>query len=329
MIRRIDISHKTIFFIASFVGLLWLLYQIKDVIILVFIAVIFMSGLSPAVEKMTKWRVPKALAIAILYVIILGLLTVLISLIITPLVTQTSNLIVNLPATIERLAPANSIDNTVIQDQVGNISRNALTFTLAAFSNFLGFISIAVLTFYLLLDKERLYKSIIKLFPGRREKVATLLAQMEEKLGFWLRGQIILSLIIGALSYLLLLTLNVPYALPLAILAGVMEVVPVIGPIISAVPAILIAFVASPALAALVAVGFFVIQQAENHFIVPQVMRKAVGLNPLIVIIAIAVGGKLLGVAGALLAVPVAVVVQVVSYEIMNLELDIYNEKEE
>jgi predicted PurR-regulated permease PerM len=135
-----------------------------------------------------------------------------------------------------------------------------------------------------------------------------------------MRGQLALSFIIGGAAYLGLSILSVPYALPLAILAGIMEVVPVIGPIVSAIPAILIAYLISPFLALMVALIYFVIQQLENHLIVPQVMNKAVGLNPLVVILAIAIGGRLLGISGALLAVPITVVIQIITEDILNNE---------
>ena len=109
-----------------------------------------------------------------------------------------------------------------------------------------------------------------------------------------------------------------PFALPLAILSGLLEVVPVIGPIISSLPGILLALTISPVLALAVAAMFLVIQQAESHIIVPQVMKRAVGLNPLVVILAIAVGTRLLGIVGALLAVPIAVVLQIVVTEIIE-----------
>jgi len=131
-----------------------------------------------------------------------------------------------------------------------------------------------------------------------------------------------LSVIIAAVVYVVLLVLGIPYALPLAILAGLLEVVPVIGPIISAIPAVIVAYFVSPFLAGVVVAAFFIIQQLENHFIVPQVMKKAVGLNPLIVILAVAVGGKLLGIAGALLAVPIVVVLQTVISESLKEEGD-------
>ena len=127
-----------------------------------------------------------------------------------------------------------------------------------------------------------------------------------------------MSVIIGLLSYIGLTVLGIPYALPLSLIAGVLEVIPVIGPIISAIPAILIAVVFSPFLGLGVAALYFVIQQLENHLIVPQVMKRAVGLNPLVVILAIAIGSKLLGLAGALLAVTLAVVGQIIVTEIIE-----------
>lgn len=144
-----------------------------------------------------------------------------------------------------------------------------------------------------------------------------MMIKIEEKLGAWLRGQLFLSIIIGLVSYIGLLIFNIPYALPLALLAGVMEIIPVIGPIISAIPAVLIALTISPILALGVAAMYFVIQQLENHLIVPQVMKRAVGLNPLVVILAIAIGSRILGFAGALLAVPLAVVIQIIAAEII------------
>ncbi|OGE30845.1 hypothetical protein A2631_04120 [Candidatus Daviesbacteria bacterium RIFCSPHIGHO2_01_FULL_44_29] len=323
----IDISHKTIFFIATFLGILWLLFQIKEVILILFVAIIFMSALNPIVESLTKRSVPKGMAIALAYVVLIGIIVGLLTLIITPLTAETSNLLFSLPQTIQKLAPTLGVDKAVIQQELSNASQHVLSLTLAVFSNFLTLISIAVLTFYLIIDRDRLYKLIISLSPNQKERTEKLVLKIENKLGAWLRGQVILSLVIGTMSYTLLFLLHIQYALPLSILAGLMEVVPVIGPIVSAIPAILIAYVESPALALFVGLGFFAIQQLENHFIVPQVMKRAVGLNPLIVILAIAIGGKLLGIAGGLLAVPITVVIQIILEDFLNIDLDTYSDK--
>ena len=135
-----------------------------------------------------------------------------------------------------------------------------------------------------------------------------------------MRGQLILSLLIGTTTFIGLTLLGVEYALPLAIIAGLLEVVPVIGPIISGIPAVLVALTVSPLLAVLVGGLYLAIQQVESHVIVPQVMKRAVGLNPLLVILAVSVGTRLLGISGALLAVPIAVVIQVVAKEILQTE---------
>lgn len=319
--HKIDISHKTIFFITAFLALLWGLFLIRDVIILLFVAVIFMSALSPIVNRMERLKIPKALAIAIIYVVIISAATLIISFVVTPFAEETTKLITNLPQYLITLIPESGfIDRSVIQQEFGNFSKNALEVSLTIFNNFLAFISIAVLTFYLLLERENLDKLIAQFFIGKEERIKRTTKRIEEKLGSWMRGQIALTLIIGTASYIGLSILQIPYALPLAILAGIMEIIPVIGPIISAIPAVLLAFLISPFTAGLVALLYFVIQQLENHLIVPQVMKKAVGLNPLIVILAVAIGGRLLGISGALLAVPITVVMQIITEDLISTE---------
>ncbi len=321
MNRSIDISYKTIIFTTAFFAFLWALFLIRDVIMLLFVAIIFMSALSPIVEKLEKWRIPKSLAIAAVYIVFLALVTLLISFVIAPVAIQTGNLITNLPHYSSQLLPENGfVDRQTIQQQLGSISKNALEVSLTVFNNILAFISLAVLTFYLLLERQRLDDLIVQFSFGKQIKAMRIINKAEEKLGGWLRGQIALSFIIGLAAYILLSILNIPYALPLAVLAGMMEVVPVIGPIVSAIPAILIAYINAPFSAIWVALGYFIIQQLENHLVVPQVMKYSVGLNPLVVIIAVAVGGRLLGISGALLAVPITVVVQIIVEEVLREE---------
>lgn len=321
MNHKIDISHKTIFFLTAFLALLWALFLIKEVIILIFIAVIFMSALAPIVSRLERFKIPKSLAIALIYVLIILCVALLVSFVVTPFAEETTNLITNSPQYLMTLIPESGfIDRSVIQQEFGNFSKNALEVSLTIFSNFLAFISVAVLTFYLLLERENLDKLIAQFFLRKEERIKKTTRRIEEKLGAWVRGQIALTLIIGTASYIGLSLLGIPYALPLAIFAGILEIVPVIGPIISAIPAVMIAFLVSPVAAGLVAVMYFVIQQLENHLIVPQVMKKAVGLNPLIVIIAVAIGGKLLGIPGALLAVPITVVAQIITEDIITTD---------
>lgn len=318
MPTKIDISHRTVVFISLFILALWVLFLIKDLLIILFVGVILMSALSPLVTFMARFKIPKSLGIAVTYIIVISIIVGLLALVLPPLLEESSRLISVLPPLLDKIFETASIDKSVFQTQLSSFSRNIFSLTLAIFDNLLTIIFLLVLTFYLLLEKENLEERLVALFIGREIRVKKLTTQIEEKLGSWFRGQLFLSIVIGVLSFIGLTILGIPYALPLAVIAGVMEIVPVIGPIISAIPPILLALTISPFLSLGVAAMYFVIQQLENHLLVPQVMKRAVGLNPLVVILAIAIGSKLLGFAGALLAVPLAVVVQIIITEIIE-----------
>ncbi len=319
MTRRIDISSKTVIFIAVFVLLLWVLFQIIDIILLFFVAFILMSALAPLVQRLRKLGVPKILAVLLVFFLMLGAIVGLITAGLTPLLSQTSNLVQRLGDTLSSLLQINIIDHTVIQQEMSRWSTQLVTVSVDIFKNLISWVSVLVVTVYMLLDKEKLEEYATSFFGEKQEHIKRLLEKIEDKLGAWLRGQAVLSATVGFLVYVGLVVLGVEFALPLAIIAGLLEVVPVIGPIISAIPAILIGLTVSPLFAALVGGLYLAIQQLESHLIVPQLMRRAVGLNPLLVILAVSVGGRLLGFAGALLAVPITVVILLVVEEWLNI----------
>lgn len=318
MPQKIDISHKTVIFIAIFILALWAIYLIRDLLVILFISIIFMSALNPLVSFFVKAKLPKVLSIGITYLIIIASGTVAFAAILQPLIEESRRLILTLPQLSGQFFNITNINESVFQSELTNLSKNAFTITLAIFDNLLAIVFLLVITFYMLLERDNLKARLASLFVGKEDRVKRLIVRIEEKLGSWLRGQLVLSIIIGLLSYIGLTVLSIPYALPLAVLAGVLEVIPVIGPIVSAIPAILIAVTISPFLGLGVGAMYVVIQQLENHLIVPQVMKRAVGLNPLVVILAIAIGSRLLGFAGALLAVPFTVVLQIIVAEIME-----------
>lgn len=326
MTHKIDISHKTIIFITLFLISLWVVYLILDVILLLFLSFILVSALTPAVDKLTKWKIPKPLAILAIFILIIGALSGLIAVGLTPLINQTSNLAQRLADTVTSLLQANFVDESIIRQEFADISRRVVNFILGLFENLIAFATVLVLTFYLLLERERLEDFAVSFAPSRQEQIKNLIGKIEEKLGAWLRGQIILSVFVGVLYYIGLTALGIDYALPLAILGALLEIIPIIGPIIAAVPAVLLGLTISPLLAALVAGFYLAIQQVESHVVVPQVMKRAVGLNPILVILAVTVGARLLGIGGALLAVPIAVVIQVFLQENLGVEKEIEKE---
>lgn len=318
MPHKIDISHRTVVFTALFIMSLWIVYLIRDLLIILFVAVIFVSALSPMVKFLIKLKFPKVLSIAIAYIFIIAILAGLIISILPPLIEQSSRLIITAPSLLAQFLNITNIDKSIVSSELTALSKNLFSITLSVFDNLLAIIFLLALTFYMLLEQDNLESRIASLFKNKEERIRKSIIKIEEKLGAWLQGQLILSLLIGIVSYIGLTILNIPYALPLALIAGVMEVIPVIGPIISALPAIFVAFTISPILSIGVAAMYLVIQQTENHLIVPQVMRRAVGLNPLLVILAIAIGSRLLGISGALLAVPMAVVLQIIVAEVIE-----------
>jgi predicted PurR-regulated permease PerM len=173
-----------------------------------------------------------------------------------------------------------------------------------------------VLTFYLVVEQNAV-KKIIKSFTPeeRQELILQIYRRIQQRLGWWLRGQVILAFIIGFLAYIGLLILRVDYPAILALVAGVTEIIPYLGPIVGAIPAVFIAFFQSPVKALLVIILYYIIQWTENNVIVPKVMQKATGLNPIVVIVAIMIGAKVAGIFGVLLAVPVATALNIVVEE--------------
>lgn len=320
MTRRIDISWKTVIFITVFLIGLWIFAQILDIVLLFFVAFIFMSALAPTVDRLVSFKIPRVLAVLLVVLIVIGLLVGIIAVGLTPLITQTSSLFRRLAETVGTLLQTGHVDISVIQQELSNLSGQAVDITVGIFKNIISLVSVIVVTVYMLLDREKIEDYGTSFFGHHQERAKQVLRVIEDKLGAWLRGQVLLSVIISSAVYVGLTILGVEYALPLAIIAGLLEVVPVLGPIISAIPAVLIALTVSPLFAGLVALLYFAVQQLEGHVIVPQVMKRAVGLNPLLVILAISVGGRLLGIGGALLAVPIAAVIQLILQEGLKVE---------
>jgi predicted PurR-regulated permease PerM len=313
MNNRVEISPRTIIFTVLFMLGLWLVWFIKDVIFLLFISFILMSALRPIVDKMAQWRIPRVLGILLVYAVVIGVFGVGIAGLIPSLIVQSNRLIVELPGVINSMVPYWNIDVASITRQIAPISENVLRVTLGIFSNFIATITVMVFTFYFLLER-RYTESFLKDMVGAAAagRIMEAIRAIEKRLGAWVGGQLFLMIVIGVLVYIGLSFLRVEFAIPLAILAGLLEIVPMIGPIVSAVPAILVAFASSPLLALSVVALYIIVQQLENNFIVPMVMRRSVGLSPIVTILALMIGGRLAGITGAVLAIPAVLVIQTV-----------------
>lgn len=270
-----------------------------------------MAALSPFSDFLIKKRVPRILSVLIPYVATIAILVLLIFPLVPFFASQIQLLFSNFPKYINQVAKIFNLHvdtsniNSLFESDINAFGKNALTVTGKIFTGAFAFLTVLVISFYLMLERHMLKDQLIVLFPKKyQQKVKDAIAQIESKLGLWLRGQLILSFTIGFATWLGLTLLGLPFALPLALLAGILEIVPTIGPIIASVPAIIVALTISPGIAISVAVFYILLQMLENNILVPKIMQKAVGLNPIVIIIGVLIGSKFLGILGALLAVP-------------------------
>lgn len=323
MPKKIEISHRTIIFTVFFLILLGILWQIRQIIIALFVALVLMAAINPTIDKMEKIKIPRILGIIFVYILILLVIGLVIAGVIPPLVDQTTTLINKAPGFLEGLGIP-SIDQRIIESQIqqlGSLPANLVKISVVFFTNLVGVFAILIITFYLLLERKNLNRYLHILFGGDGERKAEkFIDEIEKKLGGWVRAELALMAIVAVMAYIGLRLLGLDFALPLALLAGVMEVIPNIGPVVSSIPAILAGLVVSPLMALAVGALYFLIQQIENTLIVPQVMSKECGVNPLVTIVSLTIGFKLGGILGAILAIPVILLFQVIASEFFSLE---------
>ena len=314
MIRKVEISHKTIIFTVVFLGSIWFLYFIRDIVLQFFIALLLVSILTPFVTKLSKFKIPRIISILFSYILIFSFLGFTVGSILPPLIEQTTNLANNLPSYLQNLGLQKYANEEVLKQtvsQLGSIPGQIIKAGFSLFGNILSIITVAIFAFYLLIVRDRFETSIEFLFGKDKTKgITNLVNILETKLGGWARGQFILMLLIGILSYLGFIILGIPYALPLAMLAGIFEIVPYIGPILASIPAIILGFSISPFLG-FATIGLSVlIQQLENYVFVPKIMEKSTGVSPIVTLISLAVGFRLAGIVGMIISIPLVIIIQ-------------------
>lgn len=321
--RTIDISTGIIFRTILILFGIWIVYIVRDVIAILFVSLIITAAIEPAVKKLIAIKIPRSFSVLIIFLVMFFIVGVLVSFLIPPIVSQFNNFIADFPERLDKFTKSfTGIENYFLShgivfssqeffqslsDNLSQSSGRIFSTTVSIFHGFISLIAILSLTFYLSVKEEGMKNFIFSVVPEAHAAYAASLAErIRERIGMWLQGQIVLMLIIFVLDYVALYLLGVPYALILAVLAGVLEIIPYLGPLISAIPGVILGFLISPLTGLLVLAAYIIIQQFENHIIVPQVMKKAIGLNPVTVILALLVGAKLGGVFGAILAIPMA-----------------------
>lgn len=312
----------------------YILYEIREILAVLFVSLILSSAFDPWVDWLQKKKIPRGISMAFFYVLLVALILAILFSIIPPIAKQAVDLSTRYPFIADkvRLGMVNLKDFTSFEGVWNKISLSknnypefASAFE-AVFSQISGvfgaiftFFLVLVITFYMVVEESALKKVVWSIVPSQHQvNSMRLVNQIQLKIGLWIRGQIILSFTIFIFIYIGLLFLRVDYALVLAMIAGITEFVPYLGPILAATPAIFLAFTQKPILALFVGVFYYIVQLVENNIIVPKIMQKVVGLNPIVSITVLLIGFRLAGVIGAILSVPVATAVKVVLADVFE-----------
>ncbi len=331
----VTISTGTMLRLLFILLALWFVYLVRDVVALLLVSFLLASAFDGWVDWFERRRIPRMLGILIIYVGILGLFTAAISFLVPPLAREIRGVAIDFPMYWEKLTIGLGQLRTFSSDAgfltsfqklvdsleaaLAETGQGVFSTLFSVFGGLISFIVVLVLTFYMTVSESAMKASLRALLPDRYQPYCThVIARIQEKIGSWIQGQLVLSLVIFAFAYLGLTLIGVKYALVLAFFAGLLEFIPYVGPIISAIPAIFFGFTQSPFIALLIFIFYVVMQQLENHFIVPAVMRRAVGIHPILSITAVLIGAKLFGFIGVLLAIPVVTALSVVVQDVVE-----------
>lgn len=324
--RTISISTNTILKVIFIILFLIFVYLIKNVIIIFLFALIIASAIVPMVNFLEKIKIPRIIGTLLVYIIVVGILALIVYLLIPSVAHDIKSLSSTLPQYIEKVSDKFDALKSISSKYQGIVDRiqdslsgwgdylkgkstNLLTTAFGIFGGVFSFLMILIISFYISVLKKGVQRTLTAVIPIHyRDRILDLWERAQQKFGRWLQGQVLLGAIIGVLVYIGLSLLNIKFALLLAVLAGVLEIFPYIGPIVAGIPAVLVGFLQAPILGLWVFVLYVVIQQLENYVITPLVIGKVVGLNPIVVIMALLIGGQLGGVLGMILAIPLAAV---------------------
>lgn len=327
-----ELSFISLFKIVAVALGIVVLWLIRDIVLYCFLAVLLAGVIYPLADWGARHKLPKTVSVLFVYLVIFGVLALIITLLVPALVEQVKALVAlygsrlgGAAESIKDIAFLNQIEAVGIditsgikglQGQAQAIFGSAFSTLTSVFGGIAGFVVVLVLALYMVIEDSAIKKLFHEWVPkGYQEFTTSLVTLIMEKLGAWMRGQLLLCLIVGLLYLVAFAVIGVPYALLLAVLGGIFEFIPYIGPILSAVPVVLIAFTKSPTIGVIAIIALIVVQQLENNLIVPKIMQRTVGLNPIVSIVAFLIGAKLFGAVGAIIAIPVAVALSVVISE--------------
>jgi predicted PurR-regulated permease PerM len=329
--KTINISSGTIIKTLLIALLFVVFYYLRDIVLVVFLAIIIASSIEPGTQWFLRRGVPRILAVLLIYFTAVMILVVVFYFLFLPLLNQSASFLSTLPGYLGELQVWNPLQNNQLLSSNSVVQGFSQTFSLSqiveqintavssysdgffstasiVFGGILSFLLVIVLSFYLSVESDGVSNFLRIVTPAKNEKyILSLWKRSQHKIGLWMQGQIVLAIIIAMLVFLGLTLLGIENALLLAVLAGLFEIIPLFGPILAAIPAVTLALVTNGLTSALVVVGLYlIIHQFENQLIYPLVVRKIVGVPPIVSILALIIGYKLAGFVGLLISVPVA-----------------------
>jgi predicted PurR-regulated permease PerM len=333
--KRVMINTAAVLFVL---GLAWFLIQVRTIIAILILGVLFAAAIEPLVFRLRRRGLTRGQSILIVYASLLAIIGLIGYLVVPPLITQATELIDQIPTILSDLrSSAYASDNYFIR----TTGARTLTRAISAYEslranpsieggtaiNFVttvvGFlfttVSTMIVAFYWMTEKAIIKRLVLGLFPlDKRDRAHSLWDEIEARLGGWTRGQLLLCLVIGVLSAIGYWLIGVDFWLALGIWAGITEIIPFIGPVLGGTAAVTVALTESWQKAVIVLIFAVMLQQLEGAFLVPRVMRNAVGMTPLTVVLAVLVGGTVAGPLGAILAIPVGAAAQVLVQDMLR-----------
>ncbi len=321
--QKIEISSKTIIFTVGFILMLSIIWLIKDLIFSLFIAFIIAGALRQPVDFLEKKKIPRSISSFIVYFIFVFTISYLFALIIPPLAGEIVVLFKNLPNIIIKVFPAlsSNFNLNFLSNNIPSLANETINLIKTAFSNVIFVTSTLFFGFYFLLEKNLAQRLLGNFFDDMElNKINLILERAQKRMSGWFWGEIFLMIVVGLLTYVGLSLMGMKYALALAVLSGLLEVVPNLGPIIATIPAFFIGLSQSYISGLLMIVLYLTVQQLENNLIVPFVMKKVVGIHPIITLIALIIGGKLAGIMGVILAIPTTIFLETILIEVNKFD---------
>lgn len=326
-VQKLEIGTGTILRLLLILLAAWFLYVVRDILIMLIAAFIIASAIEPLARRLRIYGVPRAASVGIVYSAVIAVLIVILALMVPVLMQQVSALFQSVSEVLDRayqyylpaFSPAGASAASQLQEGLGSFGKNLANVGLDIFQRtrnvFSGIISLIftfIIALYMVIEQDAVKKMFRFLVSSQHiAYVDRIIDRIQYKIGRWVLAQLALAVIIGIVVGVGLWAIGVQHALALGLLAGVLEIVPVIGPIIAGFVGVLVALSQSLVLGAITLVFYVVVQQVENHALIPNIMKKATGLNPLVTLIAVLLGARLAGTVGVILSIPVATMIAI------------------